>query len=65
MASNNPQNFANLPKEEVRELAAKGGRASHGGRSDESYQKEDIRDTTSSRDSDFPGNGNPGNFANR
>ncbi|KAF8245406.1 hypothetical protein K440DRAFT_410591 [Wilcoxina mikolae CBS 423.85] len=65
MASNNPHNFANLPKEEVRELAAKGGRASHGDRSEESYQKRDTRDTTSSGDSDLPGNGNPGNFANR
>jgi hypothetical protein len=31
MADNNPANFANRPKEEVREIAAKGGRASHGG----------------------------------
>ncbi|KAF2278457.1 uncharacterized protein EI97DRAFT_456852 [Westerdykella ornata] len=31
MASNNPGNFANRPKEEVREIAAKGGHASHGG----------------------------------
>jgi general stress protein YciG len=31
MADNNPGNFANRPKEEVREIAAKGGRASHGG----------------------------------
>ncbi|KAF2809029.1 uncharacterized protein BDZ99DRAFT_571863 [Mytilinidion resinicola] len=27
----NPGNFANRPKEEVREIAAKGGHASHGG----------------------------------
>lgn len=30
MASNNPANFANLPKDELREIAAKGGHASHG-----------------------------------
>ncbi|KAH8727188.1 hypothetical protein GQ44DRAFT_704644 [Phaeosphaeriaceae sp. PMI808] len=31
MASSNPANFANLPKDELREIAAKGGHASHGG----------------------------------
>lgn len=31
MADNNPANFANLPKEKVQEIAAKGGHASHGG----------------------------------
>ena len=31
--SDNPGNFANRPKEEVRELAAQGGRASGGGAS--------------------------------
>jgi len=31
MADNNPGNFANRPTEEVKEIAAKGGRASHGG----------------------------------
>jgi hypothetical protein len=31
MASSNPSNFANLPKDELREIAAKGGHASHGG----------------------------------
>ena len=30
MSSNNPSNFANLPKDELREIAAKGGHASHG-----------------------------------
>ncbi|KAL5113153.1 hypothetical protein ACEQ8H_008983 [Pleosporales sp. CAS-2024a] len=30
MASSNPANFANLPKDELREIAAKGGHASHG-----------------------------------
>lgn len=29
-ATNNPANFANLPKDELREIAAKGGHASHG-----------------------------------
>ncbi|KAF5001623.1 hypothetical protein FGRMN_929 [Fusarium graminum] len=28
--SKNPGNFANRPKEEVREIASKGGKASHG-----------------------------------
>src|SRR5690242_20514795 len=30
MASTNPSNFANLPKDELKEIAAKGGHASHG-----------------------------------
>lgn len=30
MASSNPANFANLPKDELKEIAAKGGHASHG-----------------------------------
>ncbi|KAF2444428.1 hypothetical protein P171DRAFT_414451 [Karstenula rhodostoma CBS 690.94] len=30
MADSNPANFANLPKDELREIAAKGGHASHG-----------------------------------
>jgi len=29
--SDNPGNFANRPKEEVQEIASKGGKASHGG----------------------------------
>jgi general stress protein YciG len=36
MSSTNPSNFANLPKDELREIAAKGGHASHGGHSTES-----------------------------
>ena len=31
MADNNPGNFANRPKEEVQEIAKKGGEASHSG----------------------------------
>ncbi|KAM0666055.1 hypothetical protein ACQRIU_003910 [Beauveria bassiana] len=31
MADNNPGNFANRPKEEVQNIAAKGGKASGGG----------------------------------
>jgi hypothetical protein len=31
MASSNPANFANLPKDKLSEIAAKGGHASHGG----------------------------------
>lgn len=34
-ASNNPANFANLPKDELREIAAKGGHASHGSHTDD------------------------------
>lgn len=30
MADSNPANFANLPKDELKEIAAKGGHASHG-----------------------------------
>ena len=30
MADKNPANFANLPKDELKEIAAKGGHASHG-----------------------------------
>ncbi|KAJ4290866.1 hypothetical protein N0V90_010062 [Kalmusia sp. IMI 367209] len=30
MADSNPANFANLPKDELREIASKGGHASHG-----------------------------------
>ena len=29
MADSNPRNFANLPKEELKEIASKGGRAAH------------------------------------
>jgi general stress protein YciG len=38
MSSTNPSNFANLPKDELREIAAKGGHASHGGHSTESTE---------------------------
>lgn len=31
MASTNPANFANLPKDTLHDIAAKGGHASHGG----------------------------------
>ncbi|EMR71547.1 hypothetical protein MGN70_004617 [Eutypa lata] len=48
-AHNNPANFANRPKEEVREIAAMGGHASHGGKPQPPPA----------------GGGNPGNFANR
>ncbi|KAF4307913.1 hypothetical protein GTA08_BOTSDO04052 [Botryosphaeria dothidea] len=37
MADTNPANFANRPTEEVREIAAKGGHASHGGQTEESH----------------------------
>jgi general stress protein YciG len=31
MADSNPANFANLPKDKLKEIASKGGQASHGG----------------------------------
>lgn len=36
MTSSNPANFANLPKDELKEIAAKGGHASHGAHHDSS-----------------------------
>lgn len=56
LASSNPGNFANRPKEEVREAASKGGHASHG--SHEPAQ-------TSRRGGGSTKENNPGNFANR
>lgn len=59
----NPGNFANRPKEEVREIAAKGGHASH--------RKSSSRDTNAVEDINrltthaSTTNTNPGNFANR
>lgn len=52
----NPGNFANRPKEEVREAAAKGGHASHRGSSN-TENTHNLRSSTH--------NTNPGNFANR
>jgi hypothetical protein len=40
MADSNPANFANLPKDELRQIAAKGGHASHGGGSHGASDKE-------------------------
>ncbi|KAI5850057.1 hypothetical protein BZA05DRAFT_400760 [Tricharina praecox] len=60
-AENNPGNFANRPKEEVREIAAKGGRASHGGRS----SNDNDDDSSTQSHSGGTQNTNPGNFANR
>ncbi|CAD6566723.1 MAG: hypothetical protein ASARMPRED_000123 [Alectoria sarmentosa] len=51
----NPGNFANRPKEEVIEIAKKGGQASHGSHGGGSTNKE----------AETAGNTNPGNFANR
>ncbi|KAF2400022.1 hypothetical protein EJ06DRAFT_557092 [Trichodelitschia bisporula] len=42
--STNPGNFANRPKEEVREIAAKGGRASHGGGNSGSDHSSSVHD---------------------
>lgn len=53
----NPGNFANRPKEEVQEIASKGGQSRGTGSSGGSA---DTTETTSST-----GNTNPGNFANR
>ncbi|ORY11994.1 hypothetical protein BCR34DRAFT_564365 [Clohesyomyces aquaticus] len=39
MADSNPANFANLPKDELRAIAAKGGHASHGEHSTEQPQE--------------------------
>lgn len=51
----NPGNFANRPKEEVQEIARKGGQSRGDGSSS------DATETTSSSTR----NTNPGNFANR
>jgi len=51
----------NSPKEEVREIAAKGGRASHGG----GGQQMDEDDNSTQFQSGGTQNTNPGNFANR
>jgi general stress protein YciG len=51
-SSTNPANFANLPKDEVRALASKGGKVAQERRH-------------SAAAADLPGHGNPGNFANR
>jgi hypothetical protein len=40
MADSNPANFANLPKDKLSEIAAKGGHASHGGTSN---TQEEVR----------------------
>lgn len=39
MADSNPANFANLPKDKLSEIAAKGGHASHGGGS---HKQEEV-----------------------
>ncbi|KAK0636443.1 putative conidiation-specific expression protein [Bombardia bombarda] len=57
-SNDNPGNFANRPTEEVREIAAKGGRASHGGGSNAESDENESRSTGTA-------NTNPGNFANR
>ncbi|EMR65966.1 hypothetical protein MGN70_012156 [Eutypa lata] len=59
--SNNPGNFANRPKEEVQEIASKGGHASGGGGQTEAPQASANDSTETSQ----AGGGNPGNFANR
>ncbi|KAI1184745.1 hypothetical protein F5B17DRAFT_68397 [Nemania serpens] len=67
MSSNdNPGNFANRSKEEVREIAAKGGRSSGGNQqtSDDSYDNSSSN-KSSNTSSGNTGNDNPGNFANR
>lgn len=55
----NPGNFANRSKEEVREIAAKGGHASHRG-----SNQTDSSDGTRHQERSTH-NTNPGNFANR
>lgn len=44
MASTNPANFANLPKDELKEIAAKGGHASHGAHHESSTSTSDHPD---------------------
>ena len=44
MASTNPANFANLPKDELKEIAAKGGHASHGAHHESSTTTSDHPD---------------------
>lgn len=53
MASSNPANFANLPKDELKDIAAKGGHASHGA---------PHSTTTTSSGSDHPGRNPDGTF---
>ncbi|KAF9970620.1 hypothetical protein BGZ73_006650 [Actinomortierella ambigua] len=56
MATNNPnpRNFANLPKDELREIAAKGGRHSHTQTrdSDDMEQTADVDETYDNQDYD-------------
>ncbi|KAF2121746.1 hypothetical protein BDV96DRAFT_128432 [Lophiotrema nucula] len=40
MADSNPRNFANLPKEELKEIASKGGKAAH----EDQSQAEELGD---------------------
>lgn len=54
MSSTNPSNFANLPKDELREIAAKGGHASHGGHHESSSDHADRNpDGTFTKGSDL------------
>ncbi|KAF2737901.1 hypothetical protein EJ04DRAFT_550183 [Polyplosphaeria fusca] len=53
MADSNPRNFANLPKEELRDIAAKGGHASHGASSNETQQERNP-DGTFVKGTDLP-----------
>lgn len=43
MADNNPRNFANLPKDELKDIASKGGHASGGG--NQSANHSEVRPT--------------------
>ena len=53
-------NLGNLPIEEVREIAAKGGHASH-----RRHDTDTVKDTTHSSTHTSTASTNPGNFANR
>ncbi|KAK9768972.1 hypothetical protein SCAR479_02216 [Seiridium cardinale] len=62
--NDNPGNFANRPTEEVKEIASKGGKASHsGGVADTDSGKQ--HDTSQDDKTSSTSNDNPGNFANR
>ena len=66
----NPGNFANRPKEEVSEIAKKGGQASHAGNTSPgnfaNRPKEEVSEIAKKGgQASHAGNTNPGNFANR
>ncbi|KAF1738501.1 Conidiation-specific protein 10 [Beauveria bassiana] len=53
MADNNPGNFANRPKEEVQEIASKGGKASGGGQTSGSGADSNVNSNTKTGNQGF------------